>query len=265
MSAKPNLPPLIAAGICLAAAPICSSFVPAAPSHRSQPPLPCLGLFRSRPGPDEAAAAAAPAGPAGYDQPIADCLSVLNAAAFLRTKEPGEVAAAMEELEGLMQRRCRAEPMASATMLANLNGSWRLVFTTQPEDEKEEAEGAKRTANYWGNVQTFDTTTDPCRIENGFYLGNLPLARATGPFVFDFESRRLEFDFTDVEVFGNGLGLRFDMPQRYRSTGLGSETVTNGSWRGELPFLTWISADETIATARAGGGGLALWKRIAED
>ena len=27
------------------------------------------------------------------------------------------------------------------------------------------------------------------------------------------------------------------------------------------PFFNWISADEQIATARGGGGGLALWKR----
>jgi hypothetical protein len=27
------------------------------------------------------------------------------------------------------------------------------------------------------------------------------------------------------------------------------------------PFFNWISADERIATARGGGGGLALWKR----
>jgi hypothetical protein len=27
-------------------------------------------------------------------------------------------------------------------------------------------------------------------------------------------------------------------------------------------FFNWISADKDIATARGGGGGLALWKRV---
>ena len=30
---------------------------------------------------------------------------------------------------------------------------------------------------------------------------------------------------------------------------------------GKKPFFNWISADENVATARGGGGGLALWKR----
>ena len=28
------------------------------------------------------------------------------------------------------------------------------------------------------------------------------------------------------------------------------------------PFFNWISANENIATARGGGGGLALWRRV---
>tara|TARA_B100000524_G_scaffold190291_1_gene98630 strand:- start:595 stop:711 length:117 start_codon:yes stop_codon:yes gene_type:complete len=38
--------------------------------------------------------------------------------------------------------------------------------------------------------------------------------------------------------------------------------VVNAQKR-ELPaFFNWISADEQIATARGGGGGLALWRRL---
>jgi hypothetical protein len=31
---------------------------------------------------------------------------------------------------------------------------------------------------------------------------------------------------------------------------------------GRRAFFDWISADDDIATARGGGGGLALWKRV---
>ena len=33
---------------------------------------------------------------------------------------------------------------------------------------------------------------------------------------------------------------------------------------GKKPFFNWISADSNIATARGGGGGLALWQRDVE-
>jgi hypothetical protein len=34
---------------------------------------------------------------------------------------------------------------------------------------------------------------------------------------------------------------------------------------GRRAFFDWISADDAIATARGGGGGLALWKRVGID
>jgi hypothetical protein len=32
--------------------------------------------------------------------------------------------------------------------------------------------------------------------------------------------------------------------------------------QGKRAFFNWITADDRIATARGGGGGLALWKRV---
>ena len=48
---------------------------------------------------------------------------------------------------------------------------------------------------------------------------------------------------------------------RSYSTGLGSENNIELVEKGAKPFFNWISADNDIATARGGGGGLALWKR----
>ena len=44
--------------------------------------------------------------------------------------------------------------------------------------------------------------------------------------------------------------------------GANNEKLAN---MGQRVFFDWISADDEIATARGGGGGLALWKRVVDD
>ena len=79
-----------------------------------------------------------------------------------------------------------------------------------------------------------------------------------------FKARRLNFDFEQIAL----LGLRFNLPKGGAakigaSTGLGAESNVVNAQKRELPaFFNWISADEQIATARGGGGGLALWRRL---
>lgn len=55
-------------------------------------------------------------------------------------------------------------------------------------------------------------------------------------------------------------------PARSSSTGglLLLLPFANAEKRDKSAFFNWISADATIATARGGGGGLALWKRVIE-
>ena len=65
------------------------------------------------------------------------------------------------------------------------------------------------------------------------------------------------------------LGLKFDLPKGGAAeigsaTGLGSDNNKELVDKGKRPFFNWVSADEEIATARGGGGGLALWKRDLE-
>merc|ERR1712048_533205 len=45
------------------------------------------------------------------------------------------------------------------------------------------------------------------------------------------------------------------------ATGLGSENNKKLISQGKKPFFNWIFAGDEIATARGGGGGLALWRR----
>jgi hypothetical protein len=49
------------------------------------------------------------------------------------------------------------------------------------------------------------------------------------------------------------------------SSGLGSDSNVVNAKRDRKAFFNWIAADYSIATARGGGGGLALWKRVVED
>lgn len=101
------------------------------------------------------------------------------------------------------------------------------------------------------------------KLTNSIYLlGDTPAIKFFGPWSFDSKKRKVEFDFTSIALFG----LRFDLPKGGAAdigsaTGLGSDNNKALVDKGKTPFFNWISADGNIATARGGGGGLALWKR----
>lgn len=93
-------------------------------------------------------------------------------------------------------------------------------------------------------------------------MGEFPLLKFFGTFDWLEAQRRLEFEFDEIAV----LGLRLRLPrgsaeQIGASTGLGSESNIKRAQGGKKAFFNWISADDDIATARGGGGGLALWRR----
>jgi len=48
------------------------------------------------------------------------------------------------------------------------------------------------------------------------------------------------------------------------ASGLGAKNNVQRAKSGKKAFFNWISADDEIATARGGGGGLALWRRDPE-
>ena len=104
-------------------------------------------------------------------------------------------------------------------------------------------------------------------ITNGIFAGDFPLVKFFGEMDFDLTRRKLEFDFNELLVL-NFFKLNLGQGQAAKigaSSGLGSESNVENAKRGRQAFFNWISADENIATARGGGGGLALWKRIPQQ
>lgn len=87
-----------------------------------------------------------------------------------------------------------------------------------------------------------------------------------GDFEFNLKSRKLEFVFDAIALFGFKINLRRGVDaQLGAASGLGSKTNVENAKVGKKAFFNWIDADEKIATARGGGGGLALWTRVASD
>ena len=81
---------------------------------------------------------------------------------------------------------------------------------------------------------------------------------------FDDKSRKLEFDFDRLELFNGLIKLNLGSEGAAEigaATGLGSKNNPERAKKGKKPFFNWVEAADDIATARGGGGGLALWRR----
>lgn len=195
----------------------------------------------------------------GLDDDIKNCREVLFEASKTKSSNPQSVVESLSSLEKLMRTKNKEDGGATAAQtIKALNGAWRLVFTTGTADTQKKI----GRINYFPlkAVQTFDTSS--MKITNAIYVGDFALLRFFGEFDWLPAPRKLVFDFNRIAV----LGLAFDLPQGGAakigsSTGLGSEGNVELAKKGKTPFFNWISADGDIATARGGGGGLALWRR----
>jgi hypothetical protein len=194
------------------------------------------------------------------------CLVILNEAAETKQVDSDVVYDALVRLEQLSRKYKMTNTLYSESMLQNyLTGSWQLIFTTGTmKTQKELLKGNK--INYFPikAIQTFDATTGI--ITNGIYIGNFIVLQFIGNFIFDTMKSRLEFDFNEIKLFQT-LTISLQSGQAAEigaASGLGAESnvVNIKKEQKKLPFFNWISADTTIATARGGGGGLALWKRV---
>ena len=67
---------------------------------------------------------------AEYQSSIDSCNAMLTRAAMTKDEDPDQVFEALSNLEKLMREKCKAEADAAQRVLDNLNGSWRLVFST---------------------------------------------------------------------------------------------------------------------------------------
>lgn len=195
---------------------------------------------------------------------IDECKQILVKAAKTKKEDSETVLGALTDLEKLVRQKAKQSEGNSVgeEMKKSLTGDWRLIFTT----------GTKNTQKQYGNinyfpikaVQTFRTQQDPMLITNGIFAGSFPLVKFYGEMDFDVKKRKLEFDFNELLILGFiklNLG-KGEAAQIGASSGLGSESNVENVKKGRQAFFNWISADDNIATARGGGGGLALWKRV---
>lgn len=205
---------------------------------------------------------------AASDVEIQEAKELLCRAAKTKLENPDRVFDAITSLEKNCKLKFKKDPAAFAVdIMDNISGEWRLIFTTGTK-ERQKLKGGR--VNYFPikAIQKFDATVEPKIIENGIYgPWDIPLIRFTGDFDFDERKRKLEFDFDAVEILGllNIKLGRKDVAKIGASTGLGSANNEKLADAGRRAFFDWISADDNIATARGGGGGLALWKRVPVD
>jgi hypothetical protein len=196
------------------------------------------------------------------DSEIASKRDILYRASQVKTEDPSVVVDALSTLEKLMRKRNKEDQGATAAdTIKNLNGSWRLVFTTGTADTQKKI----GRVNYFPlkAVQSFDTANG--RITNAIYVGNYALLKFFGAFEWKSAPRKIEFDFDEIALFGFKINLgKGGAAKIGQQTGLGSEGNVELAKKGKTPFFNWISADAEIATARGGGGGLALWRRDTE-
>jgi len=199
----------------------------------------------------------------GYDVKIAANKDFLRKAAVTKCEDPDEVFVALEDLEKLMREKRKKEGNKIAEeVLNNLTGEWRLIFTT---GTKKTQDRFKTKINYFPlkAIQAFDSTKDPMYIENAIYAGDFSLIKFRGDFEFDLKKSKVEFMFDQIEILGFNINLKNDEAAKIgASTGLGSESNVKNAEKGKKAFFNWISADNDIATARGGGGGIALWQKV---
>lgn len=187
-------------------------------------------------------------------------LTLLKSAAETKKEDSDDVVAALLDLEKLSRQAAKLDESYAQTMLQNLDGSWQLVFTTGTVDTQKKV----GKINYFPlkAVQSFNTTD--MSIENGIYVGDFCAIKFSGDFSFDLKKRKLEFDFNNIcllQTFDIKL-KKGEAASLGAKSGLGSESNVANAAKDKSAFFNWISADESIATARGGGGGLALWKRV---
>lgn len=200
---------------------------------------------------------------AEYQSKIDSCNSLLTKAATTKEEDSDLVFNSLSDLEKLMREKCKAEPDAAQKVLDNLTGDWRLIFTTGTKKSQDSLGGR---INYFPikAIQSFNAKT--FEISNGIYLGDFCVIQFFGDFDFNLKSRKLEFDFDTISLFGLKIDLKKGQAaQLGASSGLGSDSNVANAKKNRKAFFNWIAADDSIATARGGGGGLALWKRIEEE
>ena len=84
-----------------------------------------------------------------FDKPIEEALNILYSAAESKAEDTNKVFTALVDLERLQRLKRKAEaevtndiPVTAQNMLRNLNGEWRLIFTTGTQDMQSKLGGS---------------------------------------------------------------------------------------------------------------------------
>jgi len=126
-----------------------------------------------------------------YIEQINTCNEILNRAALSKNENPDLVLSALEKLEKLYREKRKSEgEVVAKQVLNNLNGSWRLIFTTGTKNTQERFQTK---INYFPlkAIQRFDSTQTPFQIENGIYAWEIPVIKFSGTFDFDVRKSKV--------------------------------------------------------------------------
>jgi len=128
---------------------------------------------------------------ADYANQIVECNNILYRAASTRNEDPELVLSALEKLEKLYREKRKTEGETVAKqVLFNLNGDWRLVFTTGTKSTQDRFQTK---INYvpFKAIQSFNSTQQPFVIENGIYAWDVPVIKFSGGFDFDLRKSKV--------------------------------------------------------------------------
>ena len=141
-----------------------------------------------------------------YDEQIEKTKAFLLLAATTKKENSDKVVDNLLSLEKLMRAKAKLDDgESSRETLRNLNGAWRLIFTTGTIDTQKKY----GKVNYFPikAAQCFDTST--MTLTNGIFLGDFAILKFFGSFEWKEKARKLEFDFDAIAV----AGLKFNLPK----------------------------------------------------
>jgi len=202
-----------------------------------------------------------------------DPVRTIHAAAKDRSAFVDDVYASISALE--KRKPARGETRVNGS---DLNGKWRLVYTSGTKKVKANLNKAGFGGSYFPvpAIQSFDVSNE--RIRNGVYLGPIEFF-FDGPFVWRENLSMLEFTFTKVSLKLGKLGpWSVDIDDgKWEEVKAAEQAASEGGGKiekadakkkaakpGANPFFKFVFADDKCIAARGRGGGLALWAREGE-
>jgi hypothetical protein len=178
------------------------------------------------------------------------------------TSGTGEKSKAKDLVDTLIQVEKNTKQDRIDIPIESLTGEWQLAFATGAKKAKHRGGIELGTGYYFPTFIpaqisfTADNSDPMCgTIANQVSVGLVKL-KLTGPYRYLGRKNLLAFDFLNIEVYVLGQRLyRGQMPNRPNR----DENDFAQKSIGQLPFFSFIHAEDRGIVARGRGGGLALW------